>query len=121
LFLDLEDGWGEETSSSSSLADEVTLAPSHPEWQFFSEDDDNNEEHNDENDEGKQLSFEKKSPYPAVTFVSTCTIDQAGPSVMDQIAQSNYVTLTKQTVQELQDTWNKSIRFCLEDSSSSSF
>jgi hypothetical protein len=123
-FIDLEDGWGE----TSSLADEVTLAPFHPEWQFFSEggDDDDEEGDNDEDeddddydDEGVQLSFEKKSPFPTVTLVSTRTIDQAGPSVTDQIAQSNYVTLTQQTVQELQDTWNKSIRRPADASSSS--
>jgi hypothetical protein len=88
-FEQLEDDWDIE---------QVTVAAFSPAWQF-----------GDDTDETLSLEFEKKSPYPTITLVSTKVIDQAGPAATEQIANQNYDTLTQKSPSELQQLWQESI------------
>jgi hypothetical protein len=88
-FEQLEDDWD---------IDEVTVAAFSPDWQF-----------GDDTDETLSLEFEKKSPYPTITLVSTKIIDQAGPAATEQISHQNYDTLTQKSPSELQQLWQESI------------
>lgn len=89
-FMDLEDGWE---------MDDIIVAPFHPHWQFGG-------------DGPSTLDFEKKSPYPTVTFVSTKVVEQAGEGATAQIAQKNEETLGEKSLDDLEEQW--------DDSSSSS-
>ena len=112
-YVDLEDWW-----TSDEENDPITLAPFHPLWVFEGDGDDGfigDETDGDEsdkekcNDHWKQLEFEKKSPYPIVTIVSSASIDQAGPVVTEQIGKTNYETLTSWSVQQLDKLWTERI------------
>ena len=75
----------------------------HPAWQF---------QHSgmDDYNESLLLEFEKKSPYPTVSIVSSNVIDQAGPAMTDKIAKTNYQTLMDQgNPQDLLRRWQISI------------
>jgi len=89
-FTDLEDDWD---------MDDIIVAPFHPNWQFGG-------------DGQNTLDFEKKSPYPTVTFVSAKVVEQAGEAATAQIAQKNEETLQGKTLEYLEEKW--------DDSSSSS-
>jgi hypothetical protein len=92
-FVELEDDiWGEEY-------DTVTLAPFHPDWQFGGDDD----------SETKCLEFEKRSPFPVITLVSTDVIDKAGPEASSQISDHNAEVLTNMELNELQSLWKTSV------------
>jgi hypothetical protein len=88
-FEQLEDDWD---------IDEVTVAAFNPDWQF-----------GDDTDETLSLEFEKKSPYPTITLVSTKVIEQAGPAATEQISHQNYDTLTQKSPSELKQLWQESI------------
>ena len=88
-FEQLEDDWD---------IDEVTVAAFSPDWQF-----------GDDTDETLSLEFEKKSPYPTITLVSTKVIEQAGPAATEQISHQNYHTLSQKSPSELQQLWQESI------------
>ncbi|CAJ1970147.1 unnamed protein product [Cylindrotheca closterium] len=85
-FTDLEDDWD---------LDDIIVAPFHPNWQFGG-------------DGQRLLDFEKKSPYPTVTFVSAKVVEQAGEAATAQIAQKNEETLEGKTLDSLQETWDDS-------------
>ena len=61
-FTELEEDWPEEY-------DNVIVAPFHPSWEFGGMDDD------------PCLDYEKRSPYPLVTLVSTDVVEKAGATV----------------------------------------
>lgn len=88
-FEQLEDDWD---------IDEVTVAAFSPDWQF-----------GDDTEETLSLEFEKKSPHPTITLVSTKVIEQAGPAATEQISDQNYDTLTQKSPSELQQLWQESI------------
>ena len=104
-FVELEDWW-----TQKDEYDPITIAPFHPLWEFGDdEDEDIIGEVDDTGSEWEKLAFEKRSPYPTVTIVSSATIDQAGPVVTEQIAKTNRETLTSYTAKQLGEIWNKSI------------
>ena len=74
-FTDIEDNW-----VYDGLLDDVTIAPFHPDWQFATDGDD------DDND---ALNYEKRSPYPIVSFVSTNVVEKAGAIVTESIGENN--------------------------------
>jgi len=70
-FNDLEDNWSEE-------CDDVIIAPFHPDWQFEF----------DTRDE-YALNYEKRSPYPLISIVSTNVVEKAGEAVTELIGENN--------------------------------
>ena len=105
-FIELEDWW-----TLNDENDPITIAPFHPLWEFGCDDDtvDDTGEADDTDKEWEQLAYEKKSPYPTVTIVSSATIDQAGPIVTEQIAETNLDTLTSFSVDQLDEIWNEGV------------
>ena len=105
-FIELEDWW-----TLNDENDPITIAPFHPLWEFGGDDDtvDDIGEADDTDKEWEQLAYEKKSPYPTVTIVSSATIDQAGPVVTEQIAETNLNTLTSFSVDQLDEIWNEGV------------
>jgi len=76
-FMDMEEDWKEEY-------DNVIVAPFHPSWSFGQEDVDH------DNDFIEQcLDYEKRSPYPLVTLVSTRVVEKAGAAVTEAIGEHN--------------------------------
>jgi len=76
-FMDMEEDWKEEY-------DNVIVAPFHPSWSFGQEDVE------DGNDFIEQcLDYEKRSPYPLVTLVSTQVVEKAGAAVTEAIGEHN--------------------------------
>ncbi|OEU11650.1 hypothetical protein FRACYDRAFT_244768 [Fragilariopsis cylindrus CCMP1102] len=70
-FNDLEDNWSED-------CDDVIIAPFHPDWQFEF----------DTRDE-YALNYEKRSPYPLISIVSTNVVEKAGEAVTELIGDNN--------------------------------
>jgi Protein of unknown function (DUF1415) len=62
-----------------SLMDDGIVAPFHPDWVFAGE--------------PQSLQYEKRSPYPTVTLVSTRVVDKAGEEATKQIGTQNEKTL----------------------------
>ena len=85
-FTELEDNW--------TLEDDVIIAPFHPDWEF---------------DGPISLNFEKRSPYPTISLVSTRVVEAAGPSVTDKIGIHNEQALLDQSPDELQKLWESSV------------
>jgi hypothetical protein len=88
-FTDLEDNWE---------IDDIIIAPFHPNWQFGG----------DGGDTQDSLDFEKKSPFPTVTFVSAKVVERAGEAVTEQISEHNEQVLLERTPENLKDMWNAS-------------
>jgi hypothetical protein len=88
-FVDLEDAWETEA---------VIVAPFHPNWQFGENEDDT-----------LSLAFEKKAPYPTISFVSARVVEQAGEAATNQIADHNTIVLVEKTPEQLQVLWEESI------------
>jgi hypothetical protein len=102
-FVGLEElQWSEE--EEEDLADVITLAPFHPDWSFAAAaaDDDGGPD---------ALAFEKKSPYPTVSIVSTAAIDKAGPEATERIAENNEKTLLEKSVSEWRQLYDRAIHF----------
>jgi hypothetical protein len=83
----MEDTW--------EYTDEVIVAPFHPDWAFAGE--------------PESLQFEKRSPYPTVTLVSTRVVEAAGEEATEQIGKHNEYVLLSKSVDELQTMWNQSL------------
>jgi len=89
-----EEYWGKE-----EWHDEVTLAAFHPDWSY-----------NDDGDEKLQLlQFEKKSPYPTLTFVWTDVVEAASEVITNRIAQQNEETLLQRNVQEMEALYRNQV------------
>ncbi len=71
-FTELEETWPEES-------DNVIVAPFHPSWEFGGTSDVLE----------ACLDYEKRSPYPIVTLVSTDVVEKAGASVTEAIGEHN--------------------------------
>lgn len=78
-FTDLEDNWPEDF-------DDVIVAPFHPSWEFASE---AAEEYSVGTDAEACLDYEKRSPFPLVTLVSTRVVESAGETVTEAIGEHN--------------------------------
>lgn len=83
--------------------EDVIPAPFHPQWQFASDEDDQ------ENSISSSLAFEKKAPYPTVSFVSARVVEQAGSATTEQIAHHNANILKEKTPTELQTLWQEHV------------
>jgi len=70
-FNNVEDDWSDEL-------DDVIIAPFHPNWQFEF---DTLEEY--------ALNYEKRSPYPLISLVSTNVVEKAGGAVTESIGENN--------------------------------
>ena len=92
-FFELEERW--------SRHEQVTLAPFHPQWSYFSGDRDLNED---------VLAFEKQSPFATISLVSTATIDKAGEAATEQIAVQNQQVLEKKSVTEWKSIYDQAVR-----------
>lgn len=92
-FVDLEERW--------TLADDITLAPFHPEWKYSYNDDDDKS--------SSTLELEKQSPFPTITFVSTAIIDKAGPAATKKIAANNEAILQDKSAAEWKTIYNASV------------
>lgn len=88
--------WFDELEDTWELMDEVIVAPFHPDWTWTK-------------GESESLQFEKRSPYPTVSLVSTRVIDAAGEDVTRQIGVQNEKTLLSKSPEDLQIMWNKCI------------
>jgi hypothetical protein len=96
-YLQEEDNWLDDADEDeNSIANHVTWAPFHPEYEFQGDD--------------ECLQVEKRSPYPTVSIVSSAVIDSAGPSVTTQIAKNNEETLRKKTASQWQELYDASVR-----------
>jgi hypothetical protein len=96
-YLQEEDNWLDDAEEDeNNTANHVTWAPFHPEYEF-------------QGDE-ECLQFEKRSPYPTVSMVSSAVIDSAGPSVTTQIAKNNEEILRKKTASQWQELYDASVR-----------
>jgi uncharacterized protein len=90
--------WFDEMEATWELLDDVIVAPFHPNWVF--------------DGEPESLQFEKRSPYPTVTLVSTRVVDKAGEEATKQIGMQNEKTLLSMSSEELRNMWEK----CLQSS-----
>jgi hypothetical protein len=96
-YLQEEDNWLDDAEEDENgVANHVTWAPFHPEYEFQGDD--------------ECLQVEKRSPYPTVSIVSSAVIDQAGPSVTTQIAKNNEEILRKKTASQWQELYDASVR-----------
>lgn len=96
-YLQEEDNWLDDAEEDdNSIANHVTWAPFHPEYEFQGDD--------------ECLQVEKRSPYPTVSIVSSAVIDSAGPSVTTQIAKHNEEILRKKTKTQWQQIYDASVR-----------
>jgi len=92
-----EEYWG----CNPELHDKVTLAAFHPNWSYNDEDD---------IDESLQLlEFEKKTPYPTVTFVSTEVVEAVSEDTTNRIAEKNEETLLQKNVQEMKSLYQNHV------------
>ena len=80
-FTELEEDWPEEL-------DDVIIAPFHPRWEFGGGGGGGGTE-DDEYDDEACLDYEKRSPYPLVTLVSTGVVENAGTAVTEAIGDHN--------------------------------
>lgn len=102
-YVENEDDWldaGED--EAEHLANAVTWAPFHPDYQF-------------EGDE-ECLQFEKQSPYPTVSIVSSAVIDAAGPATTAQIAKNNEEILRGKSASQWRELYLASVRTPQSDS-----
>jgi uncharacterized protein len=83
--------WFDEMEAEWELMDDVIVAPFHPDWVFAGE--------------PESLQFEKRSPYPTVTLVSTRVVDKAGEEATKQIGLQNEKTLLSKSPAELRQMW----------------
>ena len=88
-YLGMEDAWFDRADETDEhIANRVTLAPFHPQWQFADDAADSSS------------SLEKQSPFPTITMVSTRVIERAGEAATQQIFDSNQATLASKTPEE---------------------
>jgi hypothetical protein len=96
-YLQEEDNWLDDAEEDeNSVANHVTWAPFHPEYEFQGDD--------------ECLQVEKRSPYPTVSIVSSAVIEKAGPSATTQIATNNEEILRKKTASQWQELYDASVR-----------
>ncbi len=82
----------DDDDDDDELAEQITLAPFHPDWQYYDSDSSGDEE---QEEERKCWAFEKKSPHPTISMVSTSVVEQAGPAMTERTATNNADILTK--------------------------
>jgi hypothetical protein len=93
FFDDIEQQWLEREEN-----DTIILAPFHPDWTYGGG--------NTNDDGGGCLDFEKRSPHPTISLVSTRIVDQAGSRATEQIGVQNEETLLgKYSSNEWQALW----------------
>jgi hypothetical protein len=79
-FTEMEDNWPDDF-------DDVIIAPFHPSWEFGSP---SAGDYTAENANPEAcLDYEKRSPYPLVTLVSTGVVEKAGMAVTEAIGEHN--------------------------------
>ena len=100
MFYQLEERW--------SLSEEVTLAPFHPQWSYFSDSHTGN--NNGDDDDDDVLALEKRSPHATISLVSTATIDRAGEAATAQIAAHNQHVLEQKSVAEWNVIYDQAVR-----------
>jgi hypothetical protein len=88
--------WFDEMEGEWELMDDVIVAPFHPDWVFVGEPD--------------SLQFEKRSPYPTVSLVSTRVVDKAGEEATKQIGMQNAKTLLSKSTEELRNMWETCLK-----------
>jgi hypothetical protein len=96
VFYELEERW--------PFHEQVTLAPFHPQWSYFSD----NMDYDDQDDD--VLALEKQSPFATISLVSTATIDRAGEAATEQIAVHNQQVLEQKSVAE----WRSIYDHCVQ-------
>jgi hypothetical protein len=96
-YIDEEDNALDDAEEDeNSIANHVTWAPFHPEYEFEGDD--------------ECLWVEKRSPYPTVSIVSSAVIDSAGLSVTEYIGKNNEEILRKKTASQWQVLYDASVR-----------
>ena len=95
--------WFDDLEQSSLIGEDVTIAPFHPSWNFGVSDDGDGEEE-------LLLNYEKRSPWPTISFVSSRIIDKAGPVASEQIAENNFKVLTGFAHDELKSFWYDQVK-----------
>lgn len=111
-FIQLEDDWIDkgfysmkDDEEEETIYNAVTLAGFHPDWEF-----ENGDMDTGDTSSINGLDFEKKSPFPTLTLVSTETIDAAGPEATERIAQHNAQVLqADMTLEELQKLYQQAV------------
>jgi hypothetical protein len=114
-FTQFEDDWIDEglysmtdDEEEATIYDAMTLAAFHPDWEY-----ENGAIHAEDSSTTNGLDFEKKSPFPTLTLVSTETIDAAGPEVTERIAQQNARVLqAEMTLEQLQKLYQQAVWRC---------
>lgn len=96
-YVEQEDDWLDAAEDDEEhTANFVIWAPFHPGFQFEGDD--------------ERLQFEKQSPCPTVSIVSSAVIDAAGPATTALIAKNNQEILRKKTVSQWQELYDASVR-----------
>ena len=90
-------------------SEQVTLAPFHPEWQYYSSSTTEDHEDDDDDDDDEILTLEKQSPYATVSLVSTAVLDQAGPAATRQIAAHNQEILLGRSAAEWRSIYEAAV------------
>jgi hypothetical protein len=111
-FTQLEDDWIDkgfysmkEDEEEVTIYSAVTLAAFHPDWEFESGGIDTEDRSTIDG-----LDFEKKSPFPTLTLVSTETIEAAGPEATERIAQHNAQVLqADMTLEHIQMLYQQAV------------
>ena len=78
-FTEMEDNWPDEF-------DDVIVAPFHPSWKFGNP---SAGDYTVDSNPEACLDYEKRSPYPLVTLVSTGVVEKAGMAVTEAIGEHN--------------------------------
>ena len=94
MWLDAAD------DNPASVEFKTTLAPFHPDWRFANNDAMENED---------SVAFEKKSPAPTVSIVSTAVIDKAGAAATEQIGFHNSEVLQSKSAAEWKLLYDQAI------------
>jgi len=79
----------------NDLQNKITLAAFHPDWNY--------------EDDETALKFEKKSPYPTITFVWTAVVEAATEATTVKIAKQNEETLLNQRVDDMNALYNSEV------------
>lgn len=77
------------------LQNKITLAAFHPDWNYEGDD--------------TALRFEKKAPYPTITFVWTPVVEAATEAATSKIASQNEKTLLQQRVDDIEGLYKSQV------------
>lgn len=95
-FIDFYE-WFTDLEERNWEMEDIIIAPFHPNWQFDGAD-------------TNSLDFEKKSPFPTVTFVSAMAVERAGEIVTEQISKHNEQVLMEKSPEDWKAIWDQSSR-----------